>query len=169
MSVLSTIRNRRRRSTLRLNVYSPGRCGIGCLLPSALSPSRRSLALASQIGGCRARILLGTARRKGFDSLTILGSQCLWKERNRRVFDGVGRSPQWKRRFGGLKPGTATQLRSGRPVTAPDLRQPYCRKMCCHVISSQPQPYRFSFPVAWLTPFGRSVPLASQDNRSSPL
>jgi len=38
------------------------------------------------------RILLGTARRKGFDSITILGSWCLWKEQNQRVFDGIGGS-----------------------------------------------------------------------------
>jgi hypothetical protein len=37
-------------------------------------------------------LMLGSARRKGFDSLTILGSWCLWKEWNRRVFNGVGRS-----------------------------------------------------------------------------
>ena len=37
-------------------------------------------------------ILLGMACHKGFNSLTILGSWCLWKEQNQRVFEDVGRS-----------------------------------------------------------------------------
>lgn len=32
-------------------------------------------------------------RRKGFDTLVILGAYCLGKERNRRVFDGLSQSP----------------------------------------------------------------------------
>ena len=40
----------------------------------------------------QSRDQLGTARRKGFDSLIILGAWCLWKEQNQRVFDSVCRT-----------------------------------------------------------------------------
>jgi hypothetical protein len=35
------------------------------------------------------RVQLETAKRKGFDSLIILGAWCLWKECNQRVFHGI--------------------------------------------------------------------------------
>ena len=37
-------------------------------------------------------VQIETAKRKGFDSLIILGAWCLWKERNQRVFHGAGRT-----------------------------------------------------------------------------
>jgi len=37
----------------------------------------------------QSRLRLGQQRRRGYDSLLILGAWCLWKECNRRVFDNV--------------------------------------------------------------------------------
>jgi hypothetical protein len=39
------------------------------------------------------RLQLESAKRKGFDSLIILGAWCIWKERNQRVFYGDDRTP----------------------------------------------------------------------------
>ena len=39
------------------------------------------------------RVQLETAKRKGFDSLIILGAWCLWKERNQRVSMGLVARP----------------------------------------------------------------------------
>ena len=39
------------------------------------------------------RMQLETTRRKGFDSLVILGAWCLWKERNQRVSMGLAARP----------------------------------------------------------------------------
>lgn len=40
---------------------------------------------------CRSQ--LGATMRKGFDALVILGAWCLWKERNRRVFNAAAHTP----------------------------------------------------------------------------
>ena len=74
---LSVTKSRKRCSTWREVVCSLEKCGTGCLHPSTLIISRHSLGHHFLIGGCRADTSLGTARRKGFDSLIILGAWCL--------------------------------------------------------------------------------------------
>ena len=73
---------------------------------------------------------LGTARRKCFDSLIIL-DRGVYRRSGTIGFliASVGRPSRslslwWTKRIGGLKRGSATSPRFGRPQAAVDLRQP---------------------------------------------